>query len=155
MLHRKIDRGGAGRIMSDKNDLAEPQSLNHRRQVAKLLRKAVGRTGRLLGRAKPQKIKRNDAPAGLGQVRDEVVIDAKIVGKAVHEHESRAGAVIITGVELSLLMGNTMFGESRFAGHDALVVAASEVLGRRVSTGASARRGHFDWIFATSCFLKN
>ena len=153
MFDREIDRRDAGRIMRDRHDLAEPQSLNHRRQVAELLREAVGCAGRFFGRAKAEEIERDDAPAGLGQVGDEVVIDAKVVGKTVHQNEGRTRAVIIAGVDASLLAGNTMFGESRSA-HGVLVEAAFEFEPPHFDAEDHTGSGPLDWIISTLFFCK-
>src|SRR5882757_7901013 len=122
--------------MRDEHDLAEPQGLDHRREIAKLSLETVGRVGRLVGRAKTQEIERNDAPTGRRQVGNEVVVDAKIVGEAVHEHEGWARTVVVAGVEFPLFPRNTMLGESRLAVHGALVQMASDI-----RTAASARQG--------------
>src|SRR5712664_2551580 len=141
--------------MRNENNLAEPQRLDHRREIAKLLLETVGRARRLVGRAKAQEIERNYAPTGRRQVGNKVVVDAKIVGEAVHEHESRTRTVVIAGIEFSLFPRNTMLGESRLADHGALVERASDIRTAASRRRASVSQRAFDWIIATSSFLKN
>src|SRR3954466_15934606 len=46
-----------------------------------------------------------------GQMRDQIVPDVQVVGEAVHEHEGRPGARIISSVEASSRPGDTVLGE--------------------------------------------
>src|ERR1700692_2252360 len=88
--------------MPDQNHVAQAQRLHDRFEVAKLLPEAVSRTGWFVGRTKAKEIERNDAPSRSGQIRDQVVIDAQIIGKPVHEHEGRSRAAVVAGVDLAL-----------------------------------------------------
>src|ERR1700712_1782466 len=112
--------------MRDENDWAEPKDLNNRREVIKLLLETVG-PGRLVGRAKSQEIERNDATTSRRQVGNKVVIDMQIVGKTMHKHESRAGAVVIARVNAALAARDVMFGETWLVAHGVLVEAASQI----------------------------
>jgi hypothetical protein len=93
-------------------------------------------------------------PAGRRQVGDKVVIDVKIVGKAVHEHEDRPGAVVVAGVDSSLLPRNIVLCESRSAVHGVLDETEFDIGTAAFRRRGSARQGRFDWIIATFAFLK-
>src|SRR5882757_2386124 len=134
--------------MRDEHDLAEPQGLDHRREIAKLLLETVGRAGRFVGRAKTQEIERNDASTRRRQIGNKVVVDAKIVGEAVHEHEGRTRTVVVAGIELSPFPRNTMLGESRLAVHGALIEMASDIRTAASRCQRSAKEEAFDWIIA-------
>src|SRR5271169_3855820 len=97
--------------MRDENHFAQAQRLNDGFEVAKLLPEAVSRTGRFVGRTKAKEIERDDAPSRSGQIGDQVVIDAQIIGKAVHEHEGRSRAAVVAGVDLALAPVNALFDE--------------------------------------------
>src|SRR5271169_6232989 len=97
--------------MRDENHFAQAQRLNDGFEVAKLLPEAVSRTGRFVGRTKAKEIERNDAPSRSGQIGDQVVVDAQIIGKAVHEHEGWSRAAVVAGVYRSLVPVDAVFDE--------------------------------------------
>src|SRR6201996_5922774 len=140
--------------MRDQDDLAEPQGLNHGRKIAKLLLEAIGCVIRLVGCAKAQEIERNSASASLGQLGNKIVIDVKVVGKAGHQHEGRASAIVVVGANSALAARNAMLGETWLVVHGVLVEAAIGVQPAAFRCQGSARKGYLDWIFATLSFLK-
>src|ERR1700750_750460 len=110
--------------MRNKNDLAEPQRLDHRREIAKLLLETVGSAGRFVGCAKAEEVERNDASPARRQIGNKIAINAKIIGETVHQHEGRPGTVVVARINSALAARNIMLGESRLAVHGALVEAA-------------------------------
>ena len=139
--------------MRHESDFAESQGLDHRGEIAKLLLETVGHADRLVGRAKTQKIKRNDTSTGRYQVGNKVIVDAKIVGEAVHKHEGRTRTVVVARVNVALAARNVMLGESRLAVHGALVEAGVRTAASRRQR--SAEKSHLDWTIVTLSLLKN
>ena len=67
--------------MSDRDDLPQAQIIDDRLQVTELLPEAVRRAGGLVGLPEPQEVERHDAPAGVDEMGNEIVVDTQIVGK--------------------------------------------------------------------------
>src|SRR2546423_1147305 len=111
MRERVIECRHTGGIVSDRDDLPQAQTLDNRFKVAQLLLKAIDGAGRLVRGAKTQEIERHNATSACGEVRDQIVPDMQVVGEAVHEHEGRPGARIISSVETSFRPRDTVFGE--------------------------------------------
>ena len=116
MLQGEVDGGWAACVVAHGDDLLEPQGLHDRFQITELLLEAVKRILRLVGCAEAQKVHRDRSATGRHQMRNEVVVDVRVVRKSVQHHESGAAAREIADVQASATARNSMFDEGRESG---------------------------------------
>ncbi|MEI9987907.1 MAG: hypothetical protein WDN69_35275 [Aliidongia sp.] len=75
MPEGEINGGRTARVMADRNYLVDPQGLNDRFQVTKLLFETIMRALGLVGGAEAQKVDRDGSTTGRSQMRNQVVVD--------------------------------------------------------------------------------
>src|SRR6516162_6399978 len=111
VLQSEVNGGRATGIVADGDDLLEPQGLDDRFQIPKLLFEAVVRAIRCVRRAEAQEVYRDGSAPGRRQVWNEVVIDVRVVRKSVQQHEDCPAAGKVADIQAAAIARNSMFGE--------------------------------------------
>src|SRR6516162_7485024 len=111
VLQSEVNGGRATGIVADGDDLLEPQGLDDRFQIPKLLFEAVVRAIRCVRRAEAQEVYRDGSAPGRRQVWNEVVIDVRVVRKSTQQHEGCPAAWKVADVQAATIARNSMFGE--------------------------------------------
>ena len=99
--------------MADRDDLVQAETRGDRLDVGELLGKAVFFALRLIRAAKAQKVDRDRPAASRGQVRDQVVVDVRVVWEAVQQQERRTAAGEVADVDAAVIARDPMLYEQR------------------------------------------
>jgi hypothetical protein len=99
----EVHRGGAARVVTDRDDLVQPECCDDGLHVAELLWEAVLGALRLVGGTEPEEVDRDRPAPGRHQVRDQIVVDVRVVGEAVQQQERRPVAPEIADVDISAI----------------------------------------------------
>src|SRR6516164_4122757 len=113
MFQGEVDGCWAGRVVANGDDLLEPQGLHDRLQIAELLREAVARALWLVGCAEAQEVYCHRSATGRRQMRNEVVVNVRVVRKSVQHCESRSATGKVPDVQASAIALDSMFSERR------------------------------------------
>jgi hypothetical protein len=97
--------------MGNRDHFLELELVGDGLEVTQLLLETIGCARRLIGSTESQEIECHHAPPGGDEMRHEVIPNVQIVGKAVHEHERRAGPGIVPGIKASRTSLDSMLRE--------------------------------------------
>jgi hypothetical protein len=113
LRQREVDRGGAGRVVRDRDDGLQAERVDDGAEVAELLREIVDGAGGLVRLAEAEEVEADDAPARAREVGHELVVNVQVVGEAVHQHEGGTGARVVAHVQLAVRAGDAVFDVPR------------------------------------------